>query len=228
MAKTSIQRRLLATIVFAQLLLAIGLVDVAVFVTRNRLRDAFDVALNGRAMSIAALVRYGEGYPPPLFFESGMVPPPIDPAAPDLYEVFANGDNLIARSSNWPEKKGVLPPRGDRWIASYSINGVPYRALRLEHIPILDREEGSTTPEYLTVTYASPVSPVMFAVREVLVYIVIGSLILLAVSGGFSIWALRRSFRPLSELTSGAASISPSNWKLEPPKEARTHWSLNR
>jgi signal transduction histidine kinase len=221
MAKTSIQRRLLATIVFAQLLLAIGLVDVAVFLTRNRLREAFDVALHGRAMSIAALVRYGEGNQRTLLFESGMVPPPINPEAPDLYEVFANGGTLIARSSNWPEKKGVLPPRGDRWIASYIINGVPYRALRLEHIPVLDREDNSTVPSFLTVTYASPVSYVILAVREVLVYIVLGSLILLAVSGGFSIWALRRSFRPLSELTAGAASISPSNWKLVPPEEAR-------
>ena len=44
---------------------------------------------------------------------------------------------------------------------------------------------------------------------------------MLAISGGFSIWALRRSFRPLSELANGAASISPSNWNLDPPEEAR-------
>lgn len=220
MAKTSIQRRLLLTIVFAQLLLAIGLVDVAVFVTRNRLRDAFDVALHGRAMSIAALVRYGETAPNTLLFESSLVPPPIDPEAPDLYEVFATGNILIARSSNWPEKQSVLPPRGDRWIASYTINGIPYRALRLEHIPVLDREDNGNVPQYLTITYASPVTAVISAVREVLVYIVIGSVILLAISGGFSIWALRRSFRPLSELTNGAIAISPSNWKLDPPEEA--------
>ena len=60
MAKTSIQRRLIAAIVISQLVLAIGLIDVAVFVTRAQLRKAFDVALQGRAMSIAALVRYSE------------------------------------------------------------------------------------------------------------------------------------------------------------------------
>ncbi len=108
MAKTSIQRRLLVTIVFAQLLLAIGLVDVAVFVTRSRLRDAFDVALQGRAMSIAALVRYGEGHPHPLLFESGLVPPPLDPAAPDLYEVFANEHNSDCPFVKLAEKKQGL------------------------------------------------------------------------------------------------------------------------
>ena len=221
MAKTSIQRRLLVTIVVAQLLLTVGLVDVAVFVTRNHLRDAFDVALQGRAMSIVALVRYGESDPHKLLFESGLVPPPLDPHAPDLYEVFANDHTLIARSPNWPEKQGVMPPREDRWIASYVINGIPYRALRREHIPVLDHEEKGGPPDYLTVTYAAPVSPVITAVRQVLTYIAIGSIFLLAISGGFLIWALRRSLRPLSELANSAASISPSNWNLYPPEEAR-------
>ena len=221
MARTSIQRRLLITIVVAQLLLAVGLVDVAVFVTRSRLREAFDVALHGRAMSIVALVRYGEGNPPTLLFESGMAPPPSDPAEPDLYQVFANDHTLIARSPNWPEKRVVTPPRAERWISSYVVNGVPYRALRLEHIPVLDPDQPVDVQTYLTVTYASPVSPVIRAVREVLIYIVTGSVILLAISGGFSIWALRRSLRPLSELASSAATISPSNWNLDPPEEAR-------
>jgi signal transduction histidine kinase len=219
MTKTSIQRRLVVTIVVAQLLLAVGLVDVAVFVTRNRLRDGFDIALHGRAMSIAALVRYGEDDPKRLWFEGNLAPPPIDPSTPDLYEVFANDHQLIARSPNWPEKRGVEPPRGERWIATYVVGGVPYRALRLEHIPVLDREAFSE-PAFLTVTYASPITPVMQSVREVLTYIVLGSVLLLIVSGGFSLWALKRSLRPLSELATSAAAVSPANWKLNPPEEA--------
>jgi len=220
MAKTSIQRRLVIAIVVAQLLLAVGLIDVAVFVTRSRLRDGFDIALHGRAMSIAALVRYGEQSPHKLLFESDLVPPPIDASTPDLYEVFANEHQLIARSPNWPGKHGVMPPHSERWIASYVVNGVPYRALRLEHIPMLDREDNSTPPVYLTVTYASPITPIMQAVHEVLTYILLGSILLLAISGGFSLWALRRCLRPLSELATSAAAISPANWELNPPEEA--------
>lgn len=221
MANNSIQRRLVASIFVAQLLLVVGLVDVAVFVTRARLRDAFDVALNGRAMSIAALVRYSETEPYDLIFESNLAPRSLGAEAPDIYEVFANEHTLIARSPNWPEKHGVTPPRGDRWISSYVINGVPYRALRLEHIPVLDAEEKNSVPVYLTVTYASPVTPVIHAVQQVLVYIAAGSVLLLLMSGGFSLWALRRSLRPLSELANRAAAISPSNWNLNPPEEAR-------
>ncbi|MFZ1137006.1 MAG: ATP-binding protein [Candidatus Korobacteraceae bacterium] len=221
MAKTSIQRRLIAAIVISQLVLAIGLVDVAVFVTRVQLRRAFDVALQGRAMSIAALVRYSEDAPPKLIFENDLAPRSLDPDVQDLYEVFANDHTLIARSPNWPEKHGVLPPRGERWIATYIVNGIPYRAVRLERIPVLDREGDTPSPDNLTVTYASPITPVKRAVSEVLLYIAVGSLLLLTISGSFSLWALRRSLRPLSDLANSAAVISPSNWKLNPPEEAR-------
>src|SRR5215469_73520 len=132
MPRTSIQQRLIAAIVISQLVLTIGLIDVAVFVTRSQLRRGFDVALQGRAMSIAALVRYTEDTPHRLQFESDLAPPPLEPGTADMYEVFANDHTLIARSSNWHEKTGVLPPKSDRWIASYVINGTAYRAIRLE------------------------------------------------------------------------------------------------
>jgi signal transduction histidine kinase len=221
MARTSIQRRLIATIAIAQLLLVVGLVDVAVFVTRARLRDSFDVALQGRAMSIAALVRYDDDNPNKLAFEDALVPPSLGPEALDMYEVFANGHVLIARSPNWPKGREMQPPGGDNWIASYVVNGIPYRSLSLEHIPVFDAEGDVRQGYYLTVTYAAPAAPVFRAVRGVLFYIIGGSIVLLAASSGFSLWALRRSLRPLSELAESAASVSTSNWALNPPEEAR-------
>ena len=221
MPRTSIQRRLIAAIVISQLVLAIGLIVVAVFVTRGQLRRGFDVALQGRAMSIAALVRYTEDEPHKLQFESELVPPPLEAGARDMYEVFANDNILIARSSNWPEKRGVPPSKGERWIASYVVKGIAYRAVRLEHIPVLDREGDVAPNDTLTVTYASPVAPIMRAVSDVLVYIAMGSALLLLACGAFSLWALRRSLRPLADLADNARAISPSNWKLNPPAEAR-------
>jgi len=221
MAKISIQRRLIVAIVISQLVLAIGLIDVAVFVTRGQLRRAFDSALRGRAMSIAALVRYSEDDPHKLIFERDLAPPPLDPGVPDLYEVVLNNHKLIARSSNWPKDVNVAPPKGTRWIASYVINGIPYRARRLEHIPVLDSEGDAPSSDFLTVTYASPIDPVTREVNQVLLYITVGSLALLLISGGFAFWALRRSLRPLSTLATSAGEISTSNWELNPPPEAR-------
>ena len=220
MAKTSIQRRLIVAIVISQLVLAIGLIDVAVFVTRTQLRKAFDVALRGRAMSIAALVRYTEDSSHRMVFESDLVPPPLESGVPDLYEVFANSHTLIARSPSWPAKTDVLPPKSDRWIATYKINGISYRARRLEHIPVMDREGDAPSPDFLTVTYASSIDPVNREVNDVLIYIAVGSLVLLAISGGFAFWALRRSMRPLAALATSAGTISTSNWELNPPDEA--------
>ena len=221
MAKTSIQRRLIVAIVISQLVLAVGLIDVAVFVTRAQLRKAFDAALHGRVMSIAALVRYSEDSSHKLVFERALVPPPLQQGVPDLYEVFANNRTLIARSPNWPARTAVLPPKSERWIATSVVDGVPYRVLRLEHIPVLDREGDAPVSDFLTVTYASPVDPVSRAVSEIFLYIVVGSIALLVISGGFAFWALRRSLRPLEALASSAAKISTSNWELNPPEEAR-------
>ncbi len=226
MANISIQRRLVAVIAISQLLLAVGLIDVAVFVTRAQLRRAFDVALEGRAMSIAALVRYSEDTPHRLVFANDLVPPPLEKGSPDVFEVYANPHVLIARSPNWPEKDAVLPPRGYRWIATYSIQGVPYRKLKLEHVPVLDREGDEPANDFLTVTYAAPIDPVLSAVSDVLLYIVIGSVVLLATSVGFSLWALRRSLRPLSALADSARQVSPHNWQLHLPTEAREVYEL--
>ncbi len=88
MRQTSIQRRLIAAVVISQLLLAIGIVSVAVYFTRRQLRNAFDAGLHGRAMSIAALVRYSEDEHPKLIFEDDLVPPPLEKQHPDLYQVI--------------------------------------------------------------------------------------------------------------------------------------------
>ena len=56
-----------------------------------------------------------------------------------------------------------------------------------------------------------------------LLYIVIGSLVLLAISGGFAYWALRRSLRPLAELATSAGAISTSNWELNPRGRSPRH-----
>ena len=101
MPKTSIQRRLIAVVVISQLVLALGLVVVAVYFTRRQLRNAFDAQLRGRAMSIAALVRYSEDPHPKLIFEDDLVPPPLEREHPDLYQVIGQrwpGDRTLCRT----------------------------------------------------------------------------------------------------------------------------------
>ncbi len=126
MPKSSIQRRLIAAVVISQLLLAIGLATFTVYFTRVQFRHSFDESLHGRAMSIAALVRYTEEEPPTLVFESDLAPPPLDPNHPDLYQVTVAG-RLIARSPNWPSQLSADFHHGYAW---FSLGNVHYRGLQ--------------------------------------------------------------------------------------------------
>ena len=217
MAKTSIQRRLIAAVVISQLVLAAGLVGVAVYFTRRQLRNAFDTELQGRAMSIAALVRYSEATHPRLIFENDLVPPSLERRYTDFYQVSSGDGRLIARSANWP---AVLEEQGKQ-RSDIVVEGVPYRAVRLVNLPVLDQEGDEPRGDVLTVIYASPTDRMNRAVELAGLWIAFGSTVLVLVTVAFAVWGLRRGLRPLGELAASAAVVSPSNWQLDPSQDAR-------
>ncbi len=219
MRQISIQRRLIAAVIISQLLLAIGIVSVAVYFTRRQLRNAFDAGLRGRAMSVAALVRYSEDEHPTLIFEGDLVPPPLEKQHPDLYQVTAGDGHVLARSPNWPQDLQAIPKK-DRQHANVVVNGVRYRAVRLENVPVLDREGDAPSTDVLTVTYAAPTDQMTRAVARAGIYIAAGSGLLLLITVGIAVLGLRRGLRPLAELANNAALVNTSNWKLNPSEAA--------
>jgi signal transduction histidine kinase len=219
MRQTSIQRRLIAAVVISQLLLAIGIVSVAVYFTRRQLRNAFDAGLHGRAMSVAALVRYSEDEHPVLIFEDDLVPPPLERQHPDLYQVTTGDGRVLARSPNWPQDLQAVPKK-DRQHTSFTVDGIRYRAVRLENVPVLDREGDAPSTDVLTVTYAAPTDQMTRAVAHAGIYIAAGSGLLLVVTVGIAVLGLRRGLRPLAELAASAALVNTSNWKLNPSEAA--------
>ncbi len=225
MPRTSIQRRLIAVVVISQLLLAIALAMVALYFTRRQLREAFDSQLRGRAMTIAALVRYSEETHPRLIFEDDMVPPSLEKDRPDLYEVRGSDGHLIARSPEWPAD--LKPkPRKNRPHADFDLAGVHYRAVILEKLPVLDREPDIPPGDVLNVIYAAPTDEMTRAIAFAGLGIAIGTVVLLAMTVMLSVWALRRSLRPLAELAGSASTISTSNWELNPSDAARETMEL--
>lgn len=218
MPRHSIARRLIAAVVISQLLLATGLFFVAVYFTHRQLLAAFDSQLQGRAMSIAALVHYSEDEHPVLQFQRDMAPPGLEPGHPDLYEAFDQNGKLIARSMHWPNQS--LPASLAAGYHNLDYNGEPYRALRLNHVAVLDREADTPANDFLDVTYASPTLPVSAAVARLQLYIAGGCALLLCITVPLAIWGLRRGLRPLDELAANAALISTSNWELNPSAEA--------
>jgi signal transduction histidine kinase len=220
MAQKSIARRLVLAVVISQLLLAAGVFFVAVYFTHRQLRAAFDSALQGRAMSIAALVHYSEEEHPKLEFQGDLVPPPLEQGHDDLYEVSDNHGNLIARSPNWPDRPRFLPTAVGSRHSDFNWNGVRYRALQLSNVPVLDREANTPPNDYLNVVYASPIIPVARAIGHLRLYIAGGCVLLLCFTVPLAIWGLKRGLRPLKNLASNAALISTSNWQLNPDAEA--------
>jgi signal transduction histidine kinase len=225
MPKTSIQRRLIAAVVISQLLLAIGLAFVAVYFTRRQLREAFDSQLRGRAMTIAALVRYSEEEHPRLIFEDDLVPPPLEKQHADLFQVTGGDGHLIARSPDWPADLEPVP-RQNHQHTNFELGGVQYRAVFLQKLPVLDREPDIPVGDVLNVIYAAPTEESTRAITYAAVGIAIGTAILLLITVGLAVWGLRRSLQPLAELAGSASVVSTSNWELNPSDAARNTLEL--
>ena len=215
----SIKGHLILTVVLSQLVLAAGLVFTGVFYLQRRLQAALDADLQARAMSVAALVRYAEDGSHNLVFEKSLVPPPLDLSHPDFYEIRKD-TTVLARSPNWPADLTFdnTKPRAYRSLMS---SGLPYRALHLNEVPILDREEAPpSSSDTLIVVYAEPTLALRKQVLAAGVYIALASLILLGATVLLALWGIRRGLLPLQLLAAEAAQISSQNWELRAPPNA--------
>jgi signal transduction histidine kinase len=220
MPRTSIQRRLIAAVVISQLLLAVGLAFVAVYFTRRQLREAFDSQLRGRAMTIAALVRYSEDEHPRLIFEDDLVPPPLEKQHTDLFQVTGGDGHLIARSPDWPTDLKPVP-KPNRQHANFDFAGVHYRAVFMQKLPVLDREPEIPAGDVLNIVYAAPTDESTRAITYAAIGIAVGTAALLLMTVGLAVFGLRHSLQPLAELAGSASAVSTANWELNPSEAAR-------
>jgi heavy metal sensor kinase len=217
MPRRSIQNRLMVTVILSQALLAAGLLVAGIYYTHRRLLSTLDMGIQSRATSVAALVRYAEDDSGNVYFDERLVPRSLDPEHPDLFAVWTDRAGLLAKSKNWPGDLEVSPSGGRYW--QFGQAGIPYRAIRLEQVPILDREEGQPLV-MLSVVYAAPTLRLTQQVRETGVSIATASLLLLALTGLLAFWGIRRGLLPLQELAAQASRISANHWKLQVPEEA--------
>ena len=218
----SLQIQLLAAVLLAELLLAGGLLVTTWRSLQQELISGMNSALVGRAMSVAALVRYSEDESPTLIFDKGLAPKPLDDRFADAYEVL--GPNLapIARSRYWPQELGEGINQADGFW-TLRTGGQELRGIRLSQVPILDAETGApmSPGAALTVVYASPTRALRDRLVSITVSIASAALILVIVTGVLAGWLLRRSLSPLRKLASEAQSISAQQWRFEPPEGAQ-------
>jgi signal transduction histidine kinase len=216
--RDSIQRRLIATVVLFQSLLTVSLVLVGVSDTFWRLLSTLDTSMQAHAMSVAALVRYTEDATGNVYFDDTLLPSSIDPNHPDLFAVWADRSGLVARSENWPPGLNIPSAPNRHW--NFEWNGVPYHALRISHVPILDREEGKAfRPQTLTIFYAAPTIRLRMQVRRAGAFIALAGMLLLSVTVVLALRGIRRGLRPLQNLAHEASRVSAQNWELRLPEE---------
>jgi signal transduction histidine kinase len=215
----SIKTRLIVTVVLSQALLVAGLLSAGLFYAHRRLLATLDEGMQGRAMSLAALVRYTEDANQRLYFDQALVPPPLDRAHPDLFAVWTEKSGFLAHSANWPAGLEIPPDGPNHWNLAQA--QVPYRGLRLFKVPVLDREADVTSPpETLTIVYAAPMIRLQKQVWDAGVFIVLTGLLLLGATVLLTLWGIGRELLPLQQLAAQAALISSRNWELHPPEKA--------
>ena len=216
----SIKARLITIVVLSQTLLAAGLLFTGIFYTHQRLLSTLDAGMQGRAMSVAALVRYTEDASGNVYFDETLMPSSVDPAHPDLFAVWTERSGILAHSANWPAGLELPPTGPDHW--KFKFNHVHYRGLRVSRVPVLDREEGKTfRPQSLTIVYASPMIQLDDQVRQAGISIALSSLLLLGATVLLALWGIRRGLLPLQELAAEAALVSTHHWELHLPNDAQ-------
>jgi signal transduction histidine kinase len=217
--RRSLTRQLIVSVVLTQLVLTGAVVALATYLTRWQLRRSFDEQLHGRALAIAALVRYSEDEVPVLKFDATMAPPPLDSATPDQFQVVGPDGKILGQSAGWTQ---IQAPHGVQY-ATVSVRDRRYRVLELRHLPVLDEEEEprKTSADTLTVSYAASDEQIRQRAAETALQTIVGSFALLVIAVAGAAWTVRRRLAPLEQLASSARQVTPQHWKLNAPEEAR-------
>lgn len=212
----SLADRIIARVIVCQLVLTAALTTFAVLYARQELGRGFDAALNGWATNTLAAVRYTETDVPDLLFDPSLLPPSSDPAHPNLFEIRKSNGQLLARSS------APLPaePEGTGTFNDFVLSGIPYRAIVLRQVPVLDQEDNIITPMRVNVTYAAPLVGMHHQLLELGMSVACVGLLLLFIVSAVAAWGVRRGLEPLRELATQAGSISVIHWEFRPPAEA--------
>lgn len=212
----SLAGRIIARVIVCQLVLTAALTTVALIYARHEIGLGFDAALNGRAINTLAAVRYTETNPADLLFDPSLLPSPSSRQHPDLFEIRRSDGSLLAQSKI--ALPGDLKANGE--FSDFTLEGVPYRAILLRNVPVLDNEESITVPMRVNVIFAASVQRMHDELMDLGLSVGGIGLILLLIVSAVAAWGVRRGLEPLRELAAQAEEISVLHWEFQPPAEA--------
>jgi signal transduction histidine kinase len=222
----SLNKRLIFAALGSQILLAIGLVIVGTSFSGYYIRSAFDVYIQGRAQSVAALVYYPDDGSPGLLFNKEKIPPSSHHVHKDIFLVTSDHGDFDRHTPGYdPHMFDGIPANARFW--NFAVEGEPYRAIILRKMAILDTEAGEPLPlPKLTVVYAAPTMDIQQQLTKLGIAIGLVSLLILAPTLYLAVWSIRKALAPLSDLVTAASTVSVDRWQFEPSEEVKSTQEL--
>jgi signal transduction histidine kinase len=214
----SIAHRLITTVLLVELLAALSISTAAMLYERHQRFRAFDIMLRGRADSLLGAVQDAEDTGDNVMLDGTEVNLPAE----DIYQVQDARGRVLGHSPNWNGPgEGLLAAKTGRFLRVH-VNGIRYRALRIEGLRIVDPgDKGGGIPRRVNIFYGSPIDGVWRDIWRAVAFYAVTSLSLLAASGFLIFWLLNRGLAPLRELAAEAAGVSVDSWNFVPPQRAR-------
>jgi signal transduction histidine kinase len=209
----SLTRQLIVTVLAAELLCAIALSGVALFHEQHeRFRD-FDVMLRGRADSLLGAVQDAEDPGDNVMVDGTELVVPLE----DAYEIIDESGRILGRSPLW--NAGFQVPLTNGY-GNQHVGGIRYRVLRAAGVRVIDREENGGIRRPVLLIYAAPTHRLWQSIFEAVRFSILTGLLLLALTGAFLVWFLRKALLPLRELATEAGKITAHSWDFHPSQEA--------
>ncbi|HET9100882.1 MAG TPA: ATP-binding protein [Acidobacteriaceae bacterium] len=212
----SLTRRLVATVLLVELLLAAATTGLALFYERQQNLHSFDLMLRGRADSLFGAVQDAEDAGDNVMLD----PKALDLPRGDLYEVQNESGRVVGSSSNWSQQIEHSIGRdgsarnfrlGRKWYRGFALHGV-------RQIDIGDQKPGIARP--VVIFYASSLKPFLSAIGHAAKFLVISNFLILLFTAGTLLILLRRGMAPLEDLAGAAAGISSNSLRFHAPPSA--------
>lgn len=216
MKKYSITRRLVVTILLAQLVLTGFVTGAELLYLREQHLRTFDIMLRGRADMVFGAVQDANDPSDNVLLDTSA----IDVPERDVYEVREESGKVIGRSPNW-DGLSTAPAIASDQFRPVKIKGKSYRAFAMRVVRNIDPDEkGPGIAHRLIVFYAAPLKPVFSTLSREAKLLALSNFLFLLVTTIAVAIVLKRGMAPLSALAREASGISASSWNFHAPEEA--------
>ena len=212
----SLTRRLIATVLLVETVLALCTTGMALLYERHEHLRTFDLMLRGRADSLLGAVQDAEDEADNVMLAPGA----IDLRSDDLYQVREPSGRVLGQSPQWNNQLQYRFHEGPRG-RNFEFQRHAYRGIVLRGARQIDQEDdkpGISRP--VIIDYAAPLAPVSGALAGAAQFLLLSNSCLLIITGIALFFLLRRGMTPLQSLASEAAAISPVSWEFRAPSEA--------